>query len=187
MRAIQFVLITLFLLWNNLAAADEGWQQNTQLLPQYCKDRAKGSQSPEFNKWRGTFGEVAVHIHHYCDGLYAEQKARVSTNPQERNRWLENVIHEMLYVGKHCGAGCVLFPELHCRLGWALGESGQVAEAIKQFQLVIRTQPKYPPAYAKLSDLYVKIKMPDEAKKVLEAGLKARPGTPMLQRRLEKI
>ena len=187
MRAILFILVGLSILSNKPAAADAEWKQNTQLLPQYCKDRAKGSQSAEFNKWRSTFGEAYEHMHHYCDGIYAEKKAKITVNQQERNRWLGIVIGEMQYVGKHCHTNCVLFPELHTRMGWAFSERGEVAEAVGQFQLVIRTQPKYAPAYAKLSDLYVKIKQPGEARKVLEAGLKAKPGSRMLQRRLKEL
>ena len=126
-------------------------------------------------------------MHHYCDGVYAEQKARSSINQQERIRWLGGVIGQMQYVAKHCGAGCSLYPELHTRLGWALGESGQVAEAIEQFQLAIKVKPKYTLAYVRLSDLYVKIQDPEEAQKTLEAGLKAKPGSRSLQRRLEKL
>ena len=108
-------------------------------------------------------------------------------NQQERNLWLGTVIGEMQYVGRNCSARCVLYPELHTRLGWALGESGQVAEAIGQFQLAIKAKPKYTLAYARLSDLYVKIKQPGEARKILEAGLKAKPGSRSLQRRLDEL
>jgi hypothetical protein len=189
MRAILFILVGLPILWNDPASAaqTDSWRQNTQLLPPYCKDRAKGSQSPEWEKWRNTFGEAFIHIHHYCDGVYAEKMAQITANPRERSRWLKIVIGEMKYVGSHCRASCVLFPELHTRMGWAFGESGEVGDAIGQFRLVIQTRPKYTPAYAKLSDLYVKIKQPGEARKVLEEGLEAKPGSHMLQRRLKEL
>ena len=187
MRAILLVVLVLSVPWHNLAAAGAEWKQNTQLLPQYCKDRAKGSQSREFNKWRGTFSEAFIHMHHYCSGIYAEKKARSTIDPGKRNRWLGIVIQEMKYVGNHCNTRCVLYPELHARLGWALGESGQIAEAIEQFQLAIKAKPKYTLAYARLADLYVEIKQPDEARKILEAGLKAKRGSRALQRRLDKL
>jgi hypothetical protein len=41
--------------------------------------------------------------------------------------------------------------------------------------------------YARLSDLYVKLNQPDEARKVLESGLRAKPGSSMLKRRLQKL
>ena len=189
MRAILFILVGLSILWNAPASAAQAdsWRQNTQLLPQYCKDRAKGSHSAEWEKWRSTFGEAFIHMHHYCDGVYAEKMAKITIDQGERNRWLKFVIGEMKYVESHCHANCVLFPELHTRMGWAYGERGDVSDAISQFQLVIKTQPKYAPAYAQLSDLYVKIKQPGEARKVLEAGLKAKPGARMLQRRLKEL
>lgn len=187
MRTFLIFIIAFFVPGQNLLAASPGWKQNTQLLPQYCKDRAKGGQSREFSKWRGTFGDTYIHMHHYCNGVYAEQKARSTINQQERTRWLGRAIGEMQYVGRHCNTRCAIYPELHTRLGWALGESGQVAEAIGQFQLAIKAKPKYTLAYARLSDLYVKIKQPGEARKILEAGLKAKPGSRSLQRRLDEL
>lgn len=187
MRAILLIIVGLSLPLHNLAAASAEWKQNTQLLPQYCKDRAKGGQSREFNKWRRTFGDAFIHMHHYCNGVYAEQMSRKTINQQERNRWLASVIGEMQYVGRHCNSRCALYPELHTRLGWALGESGQVADAIGQLRLVIKAKPKYTLAYVRLSDLYVKMKQPDEARKVLEAGLKVKPTSRTLKRRLDKL
>jgi tetratricopeptide (TPR) repeat protein len=187
MRIILFFMVGISFTWHNFAIASEDWRQNTQLLPQYCKDRVKGLNSAEFSKWSRTFGETFAHIHHYCDGVYAEQKARSTINQQERQRWLKTVLHEMQYVGKHCQARCVLYPELHTRWGWALGVSGQPAEAIKHFHLVIRAKPKYVPVYAKLSDLYVELNQSDDARRVLGEGLEAKPGSRMLQRRLQEL
>ncbi|MDB4409752.1 tetratricopeptide repeat protein [Gammaproteobacteria bacterium] len=189
MRNIMLLVFGISILWHNQSAesAADPWRGDTRFLPQYCKDRVKGISSAEFNKWRGTFGEVYIHIHHYCGGLYAEQKARSTINQQERSSWLGNVIGEMRYVGGHCGPGCVLYPELQSRWGWALGEQGQLGEAIQHYQLAIKAKPRYASAYAQLSDLYVKNKQPDEARKVLESGLKAKPGSRMLQKRLQKL
>ncbi|GMQ86853.1 MAG: hypothetical protein BMS9Abin08_0051 [Gammaproteobacteria bacterium] len=187
MRIILFFVIGVSIPWHSLIAASSEWQQNVQLLPPYCKDRAKGLQSAEFMAWRRTFGEAFIHMHHYCNGVYAEQKARSTVNQQERQRWLRAVLSEMQYVSNHCPVRCALYPELHSRWGWALGAGGQPAEAIKHFQLVIRAKPKYAPAYAKLSDLYIKIKQTDDARRVLAEGLKAKPGSRMLQKRLREL
>jgi tetratricopeptide (TPR) repeat protein len=190
MRIILSVLVVtvgLSVPWNDLYAASAAWKQNTQLLPQYCKDRAKGSQSREFTKWRGTLGSVYTHAHHYCSGLYAEQKARITTDQRERKRFLGRVKGQMQYVSRHCSTNCSLYPELHTRWGWALGADGQLAEAIKHFQLAIQAKPDYAPAYAKLSDLYLESNQPDEARNTLNEGLKAKPGSRMLQRRLREL
>jgi len=187
MRIILFFVIGILIPWHNLIAASQDWKQNTQLLPPYCKDRAKGLHSAEFKKWRRTFGEAFIHMHHYCNGIFAEQKAKSTVNRQERQRWLRAVLSEMQYVSNHCPARCALYPELHSRWGWALGAGGQPAEAIKHFQLVIRAKPKYAPAYAKLSDLYIEIKQPDDARRVLGKGLEAKPGSRMLQKRFREL
>lgn len=186
MRISLFLVLGFSILWHNLSVAEE-WRGDTQLLPPYCKDRAKGITSPQFTKWRGTLGGVYEHIHHYCSGIYAEKKARSTIDQQERGRWLRGVKGEMAYVARHCSTKCALYPELHSRWGWALAADGEPAEAISHFQLAIRAKPKYVPAYAKLSDLYAEINQPDEARRVLDEGLKAKPGSAMLQRRLKKL
>jgi len=189
MRIFLFIVFGVSIFWHNLTvAAEAGWRQNTRLLPQYCKDFTKGGlASAEFAKWRGTLGEVRIHTHHYCNGIYAEQKARSTIDQKKRKRWLGSVMGEMRYVSRHCSEKCVLYPELHSRWGWALGEGGQTSEAIGHFQLAIRAKPKYASAYAKLSDLYLKINQADEARRVLNEGLKAKPGSRKLQRRLREL
>ena len=185
MRIFLFLVFGVSIFWYNLASAEK-WHQDTELLPQYCKDRAKGINSAEYAKWRGTMGTAFVHTHHYCSGIYAEQKARITIG-QQRKRWLRSVKGEMAYVSRHCPTKCALYPELHTRWGWALGEEGQNAAAIGHFQLSINVKPTYASAYAKLSDLYLEIDKPNEARRVLDDGLKAKPGSRMLQRRLQKL
>jgi tetratricopeptide (TPR) repeat protein len=186
-RAILLFFIGFSFSWQNLAAAGFKWAENPQILPQYCKDMAKGNQTAAAKRWHLTLGKTFYSMHHYCNGVYAEHKARGSLDKQKRDHWLGLVEHEMRYVSNRCETGCVLYPELHTRWGWALGEKGQVADAIQHYQLAIRAKPKYMAPYARLSDLYVKLNQPDEARKVLESGLRAKPGSSMLQRRLQKL
>jgi tetratricopeptide (TPR) repeat protein len=186
MRKMLIFILVLASAWqNSLADVTESWRKNTQLLPQYCKDRAKGG--PEFSKWRNTFGEAFIHMHHYCSGIHAEQKAKSVLNKGERGWWLGRVVHQMQYVSGSVDTRNVLYPELHTRWGWALSEQGQIAEAIQQYQLAIKAKQNYTLAYAKLSELYLKANQPDEARKVLESGLKASPNSRLLKRKLEKL
>lgn len=188
MRFFLVLVFGLSIFWHNLAVAKEVWRQDTGLLPQYCKDRViDNGKSAEWVKWRGTFGDAYIHMHHYCSGIYAENKARITIDKKQRKRWLSQVKGQMAYVSAHCTAKCILYPELHSRWGWALGEDGQHSEAIKHFQLAITAKSEYAPAYAKLSDLYLDMNLPDEAKRTLDEGLKARPGSRMLQRRLREL
>jgi len=182
-KLLFFALLFAVVIQNSSAAGRETWDQNTLLLPQYCKDRAAGHDE----KWRGTFGETYIHMHHYCSGIFAEQKAKSSLNQRERGNWLGRVISQMRYVSSACDARCVLYPELHTRWGWALGEQGQIAEAIKHYQLAFQAKQSYTPAYARLSELYLKNNQPDEARKVLESGLKASPKSRLLKKRLGEL
>ena len=180
-----FVLLSAMLWHNAVVAGGDRWNNNTNLLPQYCKDNAAGKG--RFEKWRSTFGEAYIHMHHYCSGVFAEQKAKTTLNQQERAHWLGRVVHQMGYVSGSCKRGCVLYPELHTRWGWALSEQGQVAEAIQHYQLAFKEKPDYAPAYARLSEMYLEINQTEEARKILESGLKASPNSKMLKRRLDKL
>jgi tetratricopeptide (TPR) repeat protein len=184
MRPIIFFVLLLAMVWQNSSAAGrETWHKNANLLPQYCKDRAAGRDE----KWRNTFGEAYIHMHHYCSGVFAEQKAKSTLNQLERVNWLERVVHQMSYVSSACNTRHVLYPELHTRWGWALSERGQTAEAVQHYQLALKAKRNYTLAYIRLSELYIKANQPDEARKILESGLQAKPNSNALKKRLKKL
>ena len=187
-RPILFFVLLLAMAWQNASAREvERWNMNTHLLPQYCKDRANGSQSPEWAKWRGTFGEAFIHMHHYCAGIFAEKQAKSAPNQHERATQLGKVVSQMKYVSSACNARCAIYPELHTRWGWALGMQGRTAEAIKHYQLAFKAKKNYAPAYAGLFELHLEANQPDEARKVLEQGLRNSPKSSMLKRRLKEL
>jgi len=185
-RILLFLVLQGILSWHVSYAGGEPWRSDTLMLPQYCKDRAQSKKNFE-KKWHSTFGEASLDIHHYCAGIYAEHQAKSSSSKGDRTRELGLVIHQMGYCSNRCKEHCVLYPELHTRWAWALGESGQADEAIKHYQLAIHAKPKYTPAYAKLSDLYMELNKPEEARNILQQGLKVNPKSSILKRRLQKI
>ncbi len=165
----------------------EAWRTDTALLPKYCQDRAQGHTTGPFTKWRSKFGDVYIHVHHYCSGIYSENKAKVIYQEPERRGWLNSVEGEMLYVSRNCGPDCILYPGLHRRWGWSLAERKQYSEAIKHYELAIQVKKSYTKAYAELSDIYVKINLPQKARETLEKGLAVRPKSRKLKRRLKKL
>jgi tetratricopeptide (TPR) repeat protein len=187
MRQLLFILLLLAIGWQNASAGgssdQDKWRKNTSLLPPYCQDRAGG----DFEKWRRPFGDVFIHLHHYCSGIFSEQKAKSAQKKPERAKWLGEVVSSMRYVSSACNQRCVLYPELHTRWGWALSKQGQIAEAIQHYQLALKAKRDYTLAYVRLSELYLKANQPDEARKVLESGLKARPNSSALKKRLKKL
>jgi tetratricopeptide (TPR) repeat protein len=93
----------------------------------------------------------------------------------------------MSYVSSACNTRHVLYPELHTRWGWALSELGQTAEAVQHYQLALKAKRNYTLAYIRLSELYLKANQPDEARKILESGLQAKPNSNALKKRLKKL
>jgi tetratricopeptide (TPR) repeat protein len=184
MRVFLIILFGFSLPYQGLAAGSDDWHANLQVLPSYCKGFKTDSHR---KKWGSILGETYIHMHHYCKGVFGEYKARSLVGQGERKPWVQTAAHQMRYVSGACKIGCALYPDLHRRWGWALGEQRQYAEAIKHYQLAIKAKRNYSSAYAGLSDLHVKFKEPAEARKVLEAGLKARPKSRKLQRRLQKL
>lgn len=181
------LLLALAVVWQNDSVAGSNWKSNASSLPQYCKDLTKGNNSPEWRKWRRTFGDAFLSMNHYCKGVFAEQQAKSMMDKRKRGNWLGIVVSQMKYVSGSCNKKCVLYPELHTRWGWALGEQGLTAGAIQHYTLAFNAKPNYAPAYARLSELYIDINQPDNARKTLESGLKVSPNSSMLKRRLEKL
>lgn len=188
LHKILVLVIALATPWQYLYAENIGWKDSLNVLPPYCKDRAKsGSAGQKAPARYAALGGVWIHMHHYCAGIYAEYMANSTPENREKNIWLTDVITQMQYVGNHCSTRCVLYPELHTRWGWALGEIDQVGEAVKHYQLPIKSKPRYALAYARLSDLYLKLNQHDEARKILEQGRKVNPKSKMLQRKLNDL
>ncbi len=184
------VLLALTLLmgfsWQTAQAA-EAWRQHTETLPSYCAYRVtpegKANRAGRYPSLR----PVWIHIHHYCAGIYAENQAKISIDKRKKKTYLEDVVHQMYYVGEYCGPRCVLYPELHTRWGWALKELGRIGDAVMHLQAAIKAKPDYSRGYAELADLYAETNQPDLARKTLEEGLKNKPKSRMLKRRLERL
>lgn len=186
MRAFLFVI--LFGVFGTAwGAGKDPWRENTRFLPTYCKDRVDGIADPKWNKWRRVFGDMHITMHHYCDAIFSQVKAKTEMDPGRRRHYVGHVANQMREHSTMCQVGCVLYPDVHTRWGWALAEQGKVAEAIRHYRLSIEAKPDYVRAYAGLSDLYVDIDQPEEAAKVLEEGLQSVPKSKMLKRKLEKI
>ena len=191
LRIAQLLLLLLCISipWQNaFSGYYEKWQDSLQFMPQYCQDRAlKEKNRQVWDKWAKRLGKVHIHMHHYCEGVYFEIKAKSAVNRKEKESFLNKTARQMAYVSKYCSRSCILYPELHTRWGWALGENGQVADAIKHYQMAIQAKPKYVPAYIRLSDLYLVLGQGKKAKSILKQGLKANPKSSMLKRHLEEL
>ena len=192
MQTMMLAVLVLVLLpsWHVAhAKGKEGdWRQNTQYLPSYCAYRATPAGKTGGPRKYPALKSVWIHIHHYCAGIYAEYQAKLSIDPLEKKRLIGQTANEMRYVGRNCPPkGCILYPELHTRWGWALREQGHIAAAVEHYRAAIKAKPDYIKAYSQLADLYMDSGRIEDARKVLEEGLRIKPKSRSLKRRLKKL
>lgn len=163
--------------------------QNLVFLPPFCTVKANNGPKAEITKWDKILGgNIFMHLHHYCGGVFAEFKAKETVGQSSQAGWLAEIIKQMKYVSGPCNTPkCRLYPELHTRWGWALAEQGNAGDAVREYQLSIKGNPKYTLAYARLSDLYSTLKQYDNARRVLEEGLRANPTSKLLQHRIQAL
>lgn len=154
------------------------------LLPEFCRDKEwGGSYVPPERKahWRGIMGQSWEGIHHYCWALVHVRRATGrAVSPDTRTYLLGVAISDYHYAIENSTKGFVLIPEMLLRMGEAHVLGGNYPAAISSFERSKLTNPLYWPAYQRLADVYLKVKLPLRAKGVLIEGLQALPGQPQL-------
>ena len=162
------------------------------VLPPYCKTRTLSGETryvdPSLKKlWMDRFGSDFQHVHHYCWGLFYVYKAHKTFNKGERNAFLGYAIGEMQYTQKHTSPQLVLQPKISYDIGKIREELDDNAGAIQDYYKCIKLNPKIATPYAAISDLFKKQNNTKEALAILEQGLKYKPKSKALLKRLEKL
>lgn len=70
------------------------------MLPDYCRARL-GNDEQARQVWLKKMGQNWYHLHHYCSGLTAMQRASTEGNIGKRTQLLEFAIKEFNYVLKN--------------------------------------------------------------------------------------
>jgi len=156
-------------------------------LPRFCWVRLKGKDTAEYQLWAKRIGPDIMHIHHYCEGLFSAMLARVERDPMEKRQLYKNSIGGFMYVEEHSSKNFAWRPRIHYEKGQVYEESGQIKEAIQEYQSAIKLNPKLALAYAALSDLAARSGRTDEAVEILRKGLEQKPDSKMLLRRMSKL
>lgn len=158
-------------------------------LPPYCKARMSDDNGAAYNHWQGVFGRANfVHLHHYCAALNDLNTARRDfANPEQQRNVLEAAVKNFTYVERMTRPDFFLRPEVSVQKGKALVLLGRTAEAVQNFNSAIVFRPDYTPAYAALSDLYVDLGEKHKASEILQRGLKAKPDSKVLHKRLQRL
>jgi len=160
------------------------------LLPEICKDihGMPTYDGPRGDYWRSIIGDTLQHMHHYCRGVRDMMFARMLTMRPEHKRLLwDRAAGEMQYVIKASPPTMMLQPELWVRYAEAQLELGKLQEAQAGFEQSRKLKPDYWPAYTGWADFLINNRQFDEARSVIELGLKQLPESPQLTQRLERI
>ena len=157
------------------------------LLPPYCKARSGRTNKADAENWKRRIGQGWVHIHHYCAGLDYINKANVAYDSENRIDLLNKALHGFSYMQDRTGSKFILQPEISTQKGRVYLRLNQDGAALQEFHNAIKLNPKYVPAYSELGDYYRDKNKPEEARKILEQGLKHNPKSKALKRRLDKL
>ena len=160
------------------------------LLPEICKD-IQGMPSyngPRGDYWRSVAGNVLEHAHHYCRGMRDLLFLRtLQLKPEHRRLLWDRAAGEMMYMIKNVPPNNPMQPEFWLHYGFAKMNFGDLGEAQRAFEQSRTLKPDYWPAYTYWADFLISNKRFDEARAVIELGLKQLPGHPELTQRLERI
>jgi uncharacterized protein HemY len=105
-----------------------------------------------------------------------------------RNHLLESAVGEFQYMLRGCEDPNAPFkPEILTNLGRAYVGLKKYSDAVRVFTEAIRRNPKYVAAYVELSGVFVLLNSTEDARKILEDGLKHSPGSKVLKARLDRL
>jgi tetratricopeptide (TPR) repeat protein len=164
------------------------------MLPAYCKHTnvfrrhvPGGNNQAEVERLTRLMGVSFIHLHHYCWGLMATNRANLARTPTERVRGLNHSISEFDYVIRNASPDFILLPEILTRKGQNLVALKKGPLAIVELQRAIDLKPDYWPPYATLSDYYKETGDHENARLWLQRGLAAVPDSQALKTRLSKL
>lgn len=160
------------------------------LLPPYCPYMHGSAlrNTPEGQYWQAALGKALDDIHHYCRGLRDIHFARtVLLSPQHRQFLWDRAAGEIEYMFKTNPPTMVLKPEMYFRHGEVMLELGRIGDAQESFARSRQLRPDYWPAYTGWADFLIRNRRFDEARAVIEEGLRHAPDAPQLLQRREQL
>ncbi len=157
-------------------------------LPEYCRVIfEKKRSSPEWRRWGSIFGKTFEAMHHYCIALNELNRVMKTSDEIQRKFLVGRAIGNFNYMLAHGASDWVLWPEFYVKLGNARMLQGRGGEAAAEYVKAIKIKPGYTPSYIYLSDYYLEIGSSEEARRVLEEGIKHAPNSKLLRQKLEEV
>lgn len=158
-------------------------------LPAYCYGtqgirRISGDRTP-IKVYLQRYGDAYYHLHHYCYALKTEKEVAQNKRPTYN---LDYAIGDIDYVLKrNRDPDFFLLPEIYAAKARMLFKLSRPDDAAKWLMKAIAANPRYVPAYARLSDYYARRGKTDEAIAILKAGIAKSESVEMLESRLEAL
>lgn len=179
----------------NLAYAQQPWREairgdwresaSAKALPPFCgtNPRYKNKQlftGPSYKREDMTWGN------HLCSGLTKMPICR--TYPRKDRIECLNYYTEgyTYWISNAKNPDFGLLPYLHTGLGDLYFEIGKKAEAVTQFKLALRKNPKYLKAYKSIIDAFIDLKQYDNAQYYLDKAIAIKPHK-AFKRRQQKL
>jgi tetratricopeptide (TPR) repeat protein len=170
-------------------------QSLMHMLPLYCRytqdfiNRFSGTdRNTEQERWKASLGPTFIHMHHYCYGLMAVNRAAFLAQDAIESRFnLNNSVSEFDYVIERAPLDFPMLPEILTKKGESLLKLNRDGEAMLQFERAIKIKPGYEPAYAAASDYYRDTRQLAKAREWLQKGLSAAPNAKTLKKRLAEL
>lgn len=185
-----YLLITLFFASPTFAEIFNAFPKTDlqfAMLPPYCEARMRHENDLKGQLWRKKLGPDFVHVHHYCAALNALNEAYKTSYKEDTRGMLSRAIKEIEYMEHQTSSNFILRPKIAYDKGTAYEGLKDYPNAISQYQQSIKYNPKLTPAYVALSDLYLKLNKKKEAMEILKQGLKFKPDSKALKKRLAKF
>ena len=166
------------------------------LLPPSCFHLSSGNFEPDAYRLISTKRKGPVlgpHMQHFCHGEKSVIRANNNFGTEEERNNLQTAIGEFNYVLSHTatdnknGRYNNYLAITSTEKAKVLQRLKMTTEAMQMYQQAIKYNPKLTQAYAGFSDLYKAQGMNDEAREMLELGLKRVPKSKSLRRRLDKL
>lgn len=160
------------------------------LLPEYCQYQQNSPlrETPRGRFWMASLGKTMDHIHHYCRGLRDIHFARtVLLSPQHRQFLWNRAAGEIEYMFNTNPPETPLMPEWLFRHGEVMIELGRIGDAKVAFERSRQIKPDYWPAYAGWADFLIRNRQFDEARALIDEGLRNIPDAPQLLERRQRL
>ena len=136
-----------------------------KLMPHFCRGMSIGNLQDDAKHLHRKMHVPGQHTQHYCHGIkriIRGDRAEFTKLGAGRGQY-SAAVNEFDYVQSHSSKKHALIPSTSLYRAEALAKMGRTLDALKEYNKAISLKRKYPAAYAKLADYYIKLNQQQNA------------------------